>query len=139
MLNDHCFFRTELSGKEEVFRWLEQHLADAPELKGLSLSEELRHSDRLLSLERENNLVFLPVLLSEATAPRVVVLINDHAFVWKNLPAQIFIFYEHPRSRTGERILSVILHKLLYMPPQTRTALLDRQLDSPLLALYPNE
>ena len=139
VLNDHCFFRTELSGKEEVFRWLEQHLADAPELKGLSLSEELRHSDRLLSLERENNLVFLPVLLSEATAPRVAVLINDHAFVWKNLPAQIFVFYEHPRSRTGERILSVILHKLLYMPPQTRTALLDRQLDSPLLALYPNE
>ena len=69
----------------------------------------------------------------------MVVLINDYAFVWKNLPAQIFIFYEHPRSRTGERILSVILHKLLYMPPQTRTALLDRQLDSPLLALYPNE
>lgn len=33
----------------------------------------------------------------------------------------------------------MILHKLLYMSPQTRTDLLESQLENPLLVLYPNE
>ena len=33
----------------------------------------------------------------------------------------------------------MILHKLLYMSLQTRTDLLESQLENPLLVLYPNE
>lgn len=139
VLNDHCFYRTRLPDKEAVFRWLVQHFASGPELQGLSLEEELHRNDRLMNQQRKNSLVFLPVLLAENCKPRIAVLINDHPFLWNDQPAQIFIFYEHPRSRTQERILSVILHKLLYMSPQTRTDLLESQLENPLLVLYPNE
>lgn len=139
VLNDHCFYRTRLPDKEAVFRWLVQHFAGGPELQGLSLEEELHRNDRLMNQQRKNSLVFLPVLLAENCKPRIAVLINDHPFLWNDQPAQIFIFYEHPRSRTQERILSVILHKLLYMSPQTRTDLLESQLENPLLVLYPNE
>lgn len=139
VLNDHCFYRTRLPDKEAVFRWLVQHFAGEPELQGLSLEEELHRNDRLMNQQRKNSLVFLPVLLAENCKPRIAVLINDHPFLWNDQPAQIFIFYEHPRSRTQERILSVILHKLLYMSPQTRTDLLESQLENPLLVLYPNE
>ena len=139
VLNDHCFYRTRLPDKEAVFRWLVQHFASGPELQGLSLEEELHRNDRLMNQQRKNSLVFLPVLLAENCKPRIAVLINDHPFLWNDQPAQIFIFYEHPRSRTQERILSVILHKLLYMSPQTRTNLLESQLENPLLVLYPNE
>lgn len=139
VLNDHCFYRTRLPDKEAVFRWLVQHFASGPELQGLSLKEELHRNDRLMNQQRKNSLVFLPVLLAENCKPRIAVLINDHPFLWNDQPAQIFIFYEHPRSRTQERILSVILHKLLYMSPQTRTDLLESQLENPLLVLYPNE
>lgn len=139
VLNDHCFYRTRLPDKEAVFRWLVQHFAGEPELQGLSLEEELHRNDRLMNQQRKNSLVFLPVLLAENCKPRIAVLINDHPFLWNDQPAQIFIFYEHPRSRTQERILSVILHKLLYMSPQTRTDLLESQLENPSLVLYPNE
>lgn len=139
VLNDGSFYHTQLPDKEAVFSWLAQHFDGRPELQSLSLLDELHRNDRLMNQQRENSLVFLPVLLAEDVLPHVAVLINDHPFLWNDQPAQIFIFYEHPRSRTRERILSVILHKLLYMSPQTRTALLESQLENPLLVLYPNE
>lgn len=139
VLNDSCFYHTSLPDKEAVFGWLAQYFSDELEPHGLCLLDELHRNDRLMNQQRKNSLVFLPILLAENKSPRIAVLINDHPFLWNDQPAQIFIFYEHPRSRTQERILSVILHKLLYMSPQTRTDLLESQLENPLLVLYPNE
>lgn len=139
ILNDSCFCRVHLRSKEEVFDFLNaRHREDLQPL-GYSAGEELRRNDALIDLERENGMVFLPVLLRDAVAPKITVLLNDTPIPWNRSSAQILVFYIHGRSQKGSKVLSAILRRLLYMPSEVRRALLDGSAASPQLLFYPNE
>lgn len=139
ILNETCFRHVDIKNKEELFAYIVSQYGNEKDFAEVSLLEELRRNDRLFNEERENRLVFLPILLTKAENPRIVVIINRRPFVWNENSAQIFVFYTHPCFRQQERVLSQILSKLLHMPLEVRTALLENREADPMLLFYPNE
>lgn len=139
ILRDDCFHHVHLRSKDQVFDWLEEHHRTDLQALGLSVAAELRRNDALINLERENEIVFLPVLLPLDVVPRVTVLLNDVPIVWNHLSARVFVFYLHGRCGRSTKVLSSILRRLLYMSSETRRDLFDTSTVSPLLLFYPNE
>lgn len=140
IIDSSSFHRTDLKSKEEVFSFLEQLLDGTDALAGLSpLSDYLRENDSLMDMERRNGVVFLPVFTAVPCRSRVTVLLNRTPFLWNQKKADIFVCCVYSRFLHDSRVMASILHKFIYMTPETKQEVLHEKLARPLLALYHDE
>lgn len=140
IIHSESFCRTDLNSKEEVFAFLGKKLDNNADLAGMRpLSSYLLENDTLMDMERENGVVFLPVFTARTCKPRITVLLNKAPLLWNHQRAQIFVCCVYNNSLHDGRVMTSILHRFVYMTPETKQKLLQSSVASPLLALYPDE
>ena len=135
IIKSHCFHYTNLKSKEAVF----QYLGDVFEQYGVGKEEIVRHlreNDSYVELERENGVVFLPVLTGGLQLQHLVVLINKTAFSWNKSRSQIFVCYNRIPSHQTNQMLSGVLRKFVHISAETADLLVHSGRD-PLELLYP--
>lgn len=135
IIKNQCFYRTNLRTKEAVF----QYLAELFEQSGVEkplLIDHLRENDSFVELERENGVVFLPVLISGLQQQQFVVLINKSAFIWNKNRAQIFVCYNRIASQPDNHMLGGVLRRFVHISAETADQLIHSSRE-PLDVLYP--
>lgn len=140
LINAGSFHRTALKSKEEVFAFLEELLKGDPLPEGVtSLADYLRENDGLMTMERGEGVVFQSIFTAKPCTPRIAVLLNETPLQWDRRKAQIFVCCTYNNSVHHSRVIASILHKFVYMSPETRQELLEKRLSSPMLVLFPDE
>lgn len=136
IIKSHCFHYTNLKSKEAVF----QYLGDLFSQWGVEREAVVRHlreNDSYVELERENGVVFLPVLTGGMQLQHFAVLINQTAFTWNKSRSQIFVCYNRLSSHQANQMLSGVLRKFVHISAETADLLIHSNKD-PLKLLYPN-
>ncbi len=138
MIGEESFKRTDFHSKEEVFRFLAGEIRSwgACDFTEERLIKHLKGNDTCVEQERENGIVYLPVLTDPPVAQRIVVLLNETPLVWDRRRSRIFLCYGRAGEKEKDHILGGILMRFERMSAQAAHAMLERE-DAPMEVLYP--
>lgn len=136
ILTEDSFYDTNLKSKKDVFEYLAK-IYEADGVDQQLLISHLAENDAYIDQERDNGIVFLPVLLDEVKQPRILVLINKTAFVWNENRSQIFVCYSRAPLPRENQIINQILSKFVHISAEAARAVVSHKEGSPILQLYP--
>lgn len=117
LLGESCLHHESLCSKTMVF----EYLADQYKLVGEARRKFLCHlqeNDAYLDTERENGVVFLPVVLEGENRSQITVVVNRTPFVWNQNHIKFFISYFRGRTQKENHIINDILKRFVHASPE---------------------
>lgn len=134
LLTADSFIYTDLKNREAVIRYA----ARLYEGEGWEQEDIIRHleeNEAFICQERDCGVVFLPILLESRERPRITVLVNRTAFLWKEIDIEVFICYTRGKQDQENIILNSVLRRFLHISVEKMKMLHD-ETEDPVRILY---